>query len=188
MFGTLIVFACWRPCTSWEEPYEYRPSRFTAHVWIVWKMLHPHGPTWWRDGLEITRCRSRVSEIGQRGSLSAGRWYLRYVFKSTCKLLKPIFCLAQPTRPSRIFILNKPMPLDLPDSSVPLNHLPPTVSPLTVENVLWSNTVLAPGSAISSKIHAVMNTSHPETKVGLLDLEINSLAKVSLPFYHCWLS
>ncbi|EKM76179.1 hypothetical protein AGABI1DRAFT_122765 [Agaricus bisporus var. burnettii JB137-S8] len=51
-------------------------------------------------------------------------------------------------------------------------------------NVLWSNTVLAAGSAVGFVIYtgpdtrAVMNTSHPETKVGLLDLEINKLAKI----------
>jgi hypothetical protein len=62
----------------------------------------------------------------------------------------------------------------------------PSTEPLTVENVLWSNTVLAAGSAVGfviytgSQTRAVMNTSHPETKVGLLDLEINNLAKVSL--------
>lgn len=70
-------------------------------------------------------------------------------------------------------------------NSVPLHPLPPSVSPLTAENVLWSNTVLAAGSAVGFVIYtgletrAVMNTSHPETKVGLLDLEINKLAKVS---------
>jgi phospholipid-translocating ATPase len=62
---------------------------------------------------------------------------------------------------------------------------PPSVSPLTAENVLWSNTVLAAGSAVGFVVYtgaetrAVMNTSHPETKVGLLDFEINNLAKVS---------
>ena len=82
--------------------------------------------------------------------------------------------------------MNKPTPSDFSDSSVPLNTLPPSVSPLTVENVLWSNTVLAAGSAVGFVIYtgaetrAVMNTSHPGTKVGLLDLEINRLAKVSL--------
>ncbi|KAG6810347.1 hypothetical protein H0H92_012240 [Tricholoma furcatifolium] len=73
-----------------------------------------------------------------------------------------------------------------------LNHPPQgngsssalSVSPLTVENVLWANTVLAAGSAVGMVIYtgaetrAVMNTSHPETKVGLLDLEINRLAKI----------
>jgi phospholipid-translocating ATPase len=60
----------------------------------------------------------------------------------------------------------------------------PKVEPLTAENVLWSNTVLAAGSAVGfviytgSETRAVMNTSHPETKIGLLDLEINRLAKV----------
>jgi phospholipid-translocating ATPase len=62
------------------------------------------------------------------------------------------------------------------------------VEPLTAENVLWSNTVLAAGSAVGfviytgSETRAVMNTSHPETKCGLLDLEINTLAKVSSVF------
>ncbi|KAF8339278.1 aminophospholipid-transporting P-type ATPase [Amanita rubescens] len=69
-------------------------------------------------------------------------------------------------------------------NSVPLHPLPPSVSPLTAENVLWSNTVLAAGSAIGFVVYtgaetrAVMNTSHPGTKVGLLDLEINNLAKI----------
>ncbi|KAH7882069.1 hypothetical protein F5I97DRAFT_1989102 [Phlebopus sp. FC_14] len=59
-----------------------------------------------------------------------------------------------------------------------------TIEPLTAENVLWSNTVLAAGSAVGfvvytgSETRAVMNTSHPETKVGLLDMEINRLAKI----------
>ena len=84
------------------------------------------------------------------------------------------------------FTLNRPVPETLSDAStsVPLHPLPPSVSPLNVENVLWANTVLAAGSAIGfvvltgSETRAVMNTSHPETKVGLLDLEINKLAKV----------
>ncbi|KAF8591735.1 phospholipid-translocating P-type ATPase [Ramaria rubella] len=62
--------------------------------------------------------------------------------------------------------------------------LQPKVEPLIAENVLWSNTVLAAGSAVGfviytgSETRAVMNTSHPETKAGLLDLEINRLAKI----------
>lgn len=58
------------------------------------------------------------------------------------------------------------------------------VESLSAENMLWANTVLAAGSAVGfvvytgSETRAVMNTSHPETKVGLLDLEINRLAKV----------
>ena len=66
----------------------------------------------------------------------------------------------------------------------------PTVEPLTAENMLWANTVLAAGSAIGfvaytgAETRAVMNTSHPQTKVGLLDLEINRLAKVPLSPRH----
>ncbi|KAI6134304.1 hypothetical protein EDD17DRAFT_1651905 [Pisolithus thermaeus] len=73
-----------------------------------------------------------------------------------------------------------------PHSSSPaLSHAATSmVEPLTAENVVWSNTVLAAGSAVGfvvytgSETRAVMNTSHPETKVGLLDLEINRLAKI----------
>jgi len=67
----------------------------------------------------------------------------------------------------------------------------PTVEPLSAENMLWANTVLAAGSAIGFVVYAgpetraVMNTSHPQTKVGLLDLEISQLAKVCLS-RHFW--
>jgi len=83
------------------------------------------------------------------------------------------------------FTMNRPLPPPSdPSVSVPLHPLPPSVSPLAAENVLWANTVLAAGSAVcfiiytGSETRAVMNTSHPETKVGLLDMEINRLAKV----------
>lgn len=58
------------------------------------------------------------------------------------------------------------------------------MEPLGSENTMWMNTVLASGTAIGFVIYtgkdtrAVMNTNHPETKIGLLDLEINRLAKV----------
>ncbi|KAI8986494.1 phospholipid-translocating P-type ATPase [Pilobolus umbonatus] len=58
------------------------------------------------------------------------------------------------------------------------------VEPLGIENTLWMNTVLASGSVIGFVIYtgkdtrAVMNTSHPKTKVGLIDEEINRLAKI----------
>ncbi|CEH18028.1 aminophospholipid-transporting p-type atpase [Ceraceosorus bombacis] len=60
----------------------------------------------------------------------------------------------------------------------------PQIAPLNAENVLWANTVLAAGTAIGvvaytgRETRAVMNTSHPGTKVGLLDLEINRMAKI----------
>ncbi|KXN90751.1 putative phospholipid-transporting ATPase IIB [Leucoagaricus sp. SymC.cos] len=85
------------------------------------------------------------------------------------------------------FTLNKPLtsPSTEGDADgVPLRSMPPSVSPLAAENLLWSNTVLAAGSAVGFVIYtgkdtrAVMNTSHPKTKVGLLDLEINKLAKI----------
>jgi len=57
--------------------------------------------------------------------------------------------------------------------------------PLTVENVLWANTVLAAGSAVGVVVYtgketrAVLNTSEPETKMGTLEMEVNKMAKVS---------
>jgi len=56
--------------------------------------------------------------------------------------------------------------------------------PLTVENVLWSGTVLATGEAVCCVIYTgsdtrmVMNTSKPRSKAGLLDIEINTLTKL----------
>lgn len=58
------------------------------------------------------------------------------------------------------------------------------VEPLSVENTLWTNTVVASGTAIGLVIYtgtdtrAVMNTSHPTTKVGLLDHELNLISKI----------
>ena len=58
------------------------------------------------------------------------------------------------------------------------------VTPLGAEQALWANTVLAAGRAVGVVVYtgretrAVMNTSHAQTKVGLLDLEINRLAKI----------
>lgn len=80
------------------------------------------------------------------------------------------------------FSINNP-PEHLSTEGVPLGPVP-KVDPLTVENILWSNTVLAAGSAVGfviytgSETRAVMNTSHPETKTGLLEIEINRLAKI----------
>lgn len=60
----------------------------------------------------------------------------------------------------------------------------PQVAPLSADNLLWANTVLAAGSAIGMVVYtgretrAVMNTQHPSTKTGLLDLEINRLSKI----------
>lgn len=57
--------------------------------------------------------------------------------------------------------------------------------PLSVENVLWANTVLAAGSAVGLVVYtgketrAVLNTSEPETKMGTLENEVNRMAKVS---------
>ncbi|ESN91643.1 hypothetical protein HELRODRAFT_96328 [Helobdella robusta] len=55
---------------------------------------------------------------------------------------------------------------------------------LNVENTMWTNTVLASGSVLGAVVYtgcetrSVMNTSKPSQKVGLLDLEVNTLSKV----------
>lgn len=59
---------------------------------------------------------------------------------------------------------------------------------LSVENVLWANTVLASGTAVGLVVYtgretrSVMNTTLPESKVGLLDLEVNNLTKILFLF------
>lgn len=78
--------------------------------------------------------------------------------------------------------LPTPPPETTEDGPVVEVSLP--VEPLTAENMLWANTVLAAGSVVGLVVYtgketrAVMNTSQPGTKTGLLDLEINRLAKV----------
>ncbi|XP_066990963.2 probable phospholipid-transporting ATPase IIB isoform X3 [Anabrus simplex] len=55
---------------------------------------------------------------------------------------------------------------------------------LDVENTLWTNCVVASGSALGVVVYtgaetrSVMNNSQPRSKVGLLDMEINQLTKV----------
>ena len=56
---------------------------------------------------------------------------------------------------------------------------------LSLENTIWANTVLAsPGYILGMVVHTgletrmAMNTSQPRQKVGVLDLEVNWLAKV----------
>lgn len=77
-----------------------------------------------------------------------------------------------------------PTVFDAEHEDVVLQHESEVKHPISAENVLWSNTVLAAGNAVGlviytgSETRAVMNTSHPSTKQGLLDGEINEIAKV----------
>lgn len=56
--------------------------------------------------------------------------------------------------------------------------------PLTVENTMWSQTIVASGTAIGLVIYtgpetrAVMNSAQPRSKIGLVDLEINNITKL----------
>ena len=97
----------------------------------------------------------------------------------------PVLAADEPSKDIHAFIgtftINTPPSVS--SNEVPMVQVP-TVEPLSAENALWANTVLAAGSAIGFVVYtgpetrAVMNTSHPQTKVGLLDLEISQLAKV----------
>jgi phospholipid-translocating ATPase len=55
---------------------------------------------------------------------------------------------------------------------------------LSIENTIWSNTVVASGTALGVIIYtgpecrATMNNSKPTSKMGLLDLEVNDLTKI----------
>lgn len=62
---------------------------------------------------------------------------------------------------------------------------PPVEDSLNIENTLWANTVVASGTALGLVVYtgketrSAMNNSQPRSKVGLLDLEVNQLTKVS---------
>lgn len=55
---------------------------------------------------------------------------------------------------------------------------------LSLENTLWANTVVASGTALGLVVYtgpetrSVMNTSKPSAKIGLIDLEINTMTKI----------
>ena len=59
---------------------------------------------------------------------------------------------------------------------------------LNIENTLWANTVVASGTALGIVIYsgpecrATMNNSAPRSKVGLIDIELNQLTKVSIHY------
>ena len=56
-------------------------------------------------------------------------------------------------------------------------------TPLTVENTVWANTIVASGAVVGAVIYtgsdtrAVRNTSSPVTKAGAVDIELNSMSK-----------
>ncbi|KAK6491592.1 putative phospholipid-transporting ATPase IIB isoform X2 [Huso huso] len=60
---------------------------------------------------------------------------------------------------------------------------PPIHESLSIENTLWASTIVASGTVIGVVIYtgketrSVLNTSNPKNKMGLLDLELNSLTK-----------
>ena len=60
----------------------------------------------------------------------------------------------------------------------------PLKEPLSLENTLWASTILASKKAIGIVIYtgketrSQMNSSPPKTKVGMLDLEVNTLNKI----------
>ena len=60
-----------------------------------------------------------------------------------------------------------------------------SVEPLSLENTLWANTVLASGGFVYGLVtytgretRAVMNSENPRSKNGLIDLEVNFLSKI----------
>lgn len=59
-----------------------------------------------------------------------------------------------------------------------------TKEPLTLENTLWANTVIASGRAIcvvvynGNETRSMLNTSSPQSKIGKLDLEVNRMSKM----------
>ncbi|UZJ51883.1 hypothetical protein CBS101457_001203 [Exobasidium rhododendri] len=95
--------------------------------------------------------------------------------------------VASPSEPAVGNLLGSDNLAESQHSSYPLNQQS-QIAPLTAENLLWANTVLAAGSVIGLVVYtgketrAVMNTSHPSTKMGILDLEVNKLSKILCAF------
>lgn len=111
------------------------------------------------------------------------------------KLRVPISVAQKLNHPCEIFSLNATVYAEKPhkdihtfignfshSSSAP--NSPVSTESLNVENTLWMNTVLAGGHALGVVIYtgkdtrAVMNTSAPKTKTGLIDQELNTLSKL----------
>jgi len=152
------------------------------------------GETDWKLRVAVPECQ----KLEERELVTLDAEIYGSFFSSNTKLLHSILivftCITAdaPIKDIHTFIgtftLNNPESSASPTTDQNINmHTLPSVSPLTAENVLWSNTVLAAGSIVGLVVYtgpetrAVMNTSHPGTKVGLLDLEINRLAKVRIP-------
>lgn len=70
---------------------------------------------------------------------------------------------------------------------------PVEVDSLNLENTLWSNCVIASGTVVALVIYtgketrSVMNTSSPTSKIGKLDMELNTISKF-LFIFMCILS
>lgn len=114
------------------------------------------------------------------------------------KLRVPISVTQKLNHPCDIFALNSTVYAEKPHKDIHTfigNFSHSTSNPqnredavstesLNVENTLWMNTVLASGHALGVVIYtgkdtrAVMNTSAPQTKVGLIDQELNTLSKI----------
>ena len=139
------------------------------------------GETDWklRIAVTVTQPMSDSELVRTKGSLY-GTWPVRFVNWMTLLMLLDYPTSADPPiKDIHTFIGNITVgtSVDHPDQSI--------VVPLSADNVLWANTVLATGSAVGMVVYtgketrASMNTSEPESKVGLLDIEINRMAKVS---------
>ncbi|PFH33753.1 cation-transporting atpase family protein [Besnoitia besnoiti] len=78
----------------------------------------------------------------------------------------------------------EPLTIALHDGSGREAEGQPVVEGLTLDNVLWANTVVASGSVLGLAIYtgketrAAMNASQPAMKVGQFDLEVNVMSKI----------
>ena len=141
-FSAPVFSVCWRLRASGEEPKSTLRSCFTAHVRIIWNMLHPHGPTWWRKMMETDlKLRVAVPECqkldeGDLVGLDAAIWGKFIVTKLIFALLI-LVCLSWWAYLHALvgtFTMNKLSPSDFSDSSLPLNNLRPATRCISVES------------------------------------------------------
>lgn len=98
--------------------------------------------------------------------------------------ISPTFARDEDLLHSRILINAEPPKPEIYDFVGTLVHPSGVKEPLTLENTLWANTVIASGAALCVVIYngletrSMLNTTAPRTKVGKLELEVNAISKM----------
>lgn len=145
-------------------------------------MLYPHGSAGRRDGLEVEGGGTKDAGHGGGAGRCCRGVFVRSVgqYPFSRKRVQADDTADPPSKDIHAFYGVLTL------NSTSLGPTGEESVPLTVENVLWANTVLAAGSAVGLVVYtgrdtrAVMNTGAVVgQKMGRIEWEINKMAKVS---------